>query len=100
MINNFYNSTATIKRLTYSGNKGTYANQTTIVGHLQQANPFFQQQLAQIYTLSHLFWCASDALVNINDNLTIDNITYSVKGIQSNNYGVNKHKELHLEKLN
>lgn len=99
MIERFYTDSASVERLTYTGNKATYASGATIAGHLQQATPFVQAQTASMYTLSHLFWCAVDANINVNDNITISGNKYSVKGIWTNSYGINQHKECHIEKL-
>jgi hypothetical protein len=99
MIERFYTNSASVQRLTYSGNKGTYGVAATVMGHLQQASPFVQAQTASMYTISHLFWCAIGSNIGVNDNVVISGATYSVKGIQTNNYGLNNHLEVHLEKL-
>jgi hypothetical protein len=99
MIERFFTDTATVRTLTYTGNKGTYSNSATVLGHLQQASPFVQAQTASMYTISHLFWCAVGSAIAVNDNVVISGATYSVKGIQTNNYGINEHLEVHLEKL-
>lgn len=99
MIQGKYDKTATVTRLAYTSGKGTYSTVATITGHLQQASANIQQQTAQMYTISHLFWTDTTANVNVNDKITIDTVDYSVKGIQMNDYGQNKHKELHIEKV-
>lgn len=99
MIERFYTITAAVTRLTYTSNKGTYSSVGSILGHLQQATAFAVAETASMYTLSHIFWTAVNANVNVNDNLTISGTKYSVKGIWLNNYRTNQHKELHLEKL-
>lgn len=70
-----------------------------ITGHLQQATPEQVNNLANVFTLSHLFWCASTSDVEVGDVLIIDEERYGVRAIQDNSFiGRNKHLELHLEK--
>lgn len=100
MIENTFSQIATVERLGYTDNKSSYAEQVDpIAGHLQQANAYVAVQAASMYTVSHLFWCRVDADVKVNDNLVIAGNTYSVNGIQTNDYGENKHLECHLERV-
>lgn len=99
MIERFYTDTATVQRLTVSSNKSTYSTVATIKGHLQQATPFVVAQTASMYTLSCLFWTYVTSNIQVNDNVTISGLKYSVKGVWKNNYGENQHLEVHLERL-
>lgn len=99
MIERFYTDTATVRRLSYVDNKSTYATVDTVDGHLQQATAYVVAQTASLYTLSHLFWCAVDSNIAVNDNVLIDGAEYSINGIWKNNYGRNDHLECHIEKL-
>lgn len=104
MISKFYTKTATVERQAWttdiSGNDITsISNVSSILGHLQQANPELIRSVVDRFTLSHLFWCASDSNILDGDVLIIDTERYGVRAIQNNAFvGKNTHLEVYLEK--
>jgi len=97
-IENFYTTTFTVKRFAYTGTKGSLSTQGTFVGHLQQALIEQVANIASKFTISHSIWCATDTDVNLGDQLEEGGDKYTVKAIQTNNYGGNDHLELLVEK--
>ena len=99
MIERFYTLQATVMRLSRTANKTAYASIGFEQGHLQQASANIVIQTASRYSLSHLFWCRVDAAIQVNDELTIELVKYSVKAIFVNSFGDNTHKEVHLAQV-
>lgn len=103
MIEDFYNKTATVKRQTPKtdgdGNKySEFSTIGTITGHKQQSRPEKVQNLDLDFTKTFDFWCDEDSNVETGDTLTIDSENYTVRAIQTNDYGKNQHLELIIEK--
>ena len=103
MIDRFYTKTVTVKRQEKKtdgdGNKySEFATVGTITGHLQQARAELAESLSMDLTKSFSLWCAVGADVEAGDTLTIDSVDYSVRAVQQNNTGGNKHLELIIEK--
>lgn len=63
-------------------------------GHIQQAGENLVASLGLTFTTAYTIWCPIDTDVRIGD--TIDSIDgrYSVKGIQKNDNGINRHLQL------
>ena len=91
--------TATIRRLTQSGSKHVYGSAGSIKCFVQPLDA----QVAQLYGI--VFGKASSCYlplssdVSESDQLTIDGVIYSVKGIMPRNYGNLAHKQAILEQL-
>lgn len=99
MISRFFITTFTVKRMNaYASNKTTEASVGTISGHLQQLTAELTQQLGMTMTKSFRVWCAVGSNVQEGDSLEEGGNTYSVKAVQTNNYGANQHLELLVEK--
>ena len=103
MIDRFYTKTVTVKRQEKKtdddGNKySEFATAGSITGHLQQARPELAESLGMDLTKTFSLWCAVGADVEAGDTIIIDSVEYSVRAIQQNNIGENKHLELILEK--
>jgi len=103
MIDRFYTETVTVGRQTKKtdddGNKySEFEEVGTITGHLQQARAELAESLGMDLTKSFSLWCAVGADVEAGDTLTIDSVEYSVRAVQENNVGGNKHLELIIEK--
>lgn len=98
MINRLFTTTFSIQRPEWSEDSAGLATVETFKGHLQQARPELAQQLGLALTKTFTIWCASDADVQEGDTLTSGDDTYSVRAVQTNNYGQNAHKELIAEK--
>lgn len=96
-IERFYTTTFTVKRFGYTANKGSLSTQGTFEGHLQQEDIERIQNLASKFTVSHSIWCAVGTDVNIGDQLETGGEKYTVRAIQTNNYGDNDHLELLVE---
>lgn len=107
MIEKWYNSTATVKRHIESGNTSEQSTIGTIDGHLQQARPELVESLNMDFSTAFTFWCAPDSDIKRADELIIeqgfpaspgDTEKYSVRAIQENYTGRNKHLEVVIER--
>ena len=105
MINGFYTTTFTVKRMVYGGsdvggdnNKSALETQGTFDGHIQQAKPDLIASLAQTYTLDHIIWCDRSEDVQKGDQLEEGSNKYTIEAIQDNSTGDNNHYELHVSK--
>ena len=104
MISRFYTQTGTIKRLqwTVDDDNNDIAEEVAgdnIKGHLQQASAELISNLADRYTISHIYWCDVDSEVRVGDVIEIGVERFGVRGIQDNSFvGTNKHLELQLER--
>lgn len=110
-IMRFFNKTATVSRMVVTPAqdaipateetpavpavmyKQERAETGDITGHLQQASAELAEEMGIKRTLAYLFWCSINADIKIDDTLEIDDINYTVVGVQSNDYGVNQHCE-------
>jgi len=103
MISNFYKTTFTIMRNSWT-NGDTYSNSTeteigTFIGHLQQATADLTENLNLNFTNRFIIWCNIDSGVAVGDRLTTGGKSYSVEAIQDNtSVGANKHLELMVER--
>jgi hypothetical protein len=97
-IEKHYTTTFTVQRMEWSGDSSGLATQGTISGHLQQARPEMAEAIGLRWTAVYTIWCDIDADVEVGDRLTEEDNVYSVRAIQKNNVGQNKHLELVIEK--
>lgn len=103
MIEKFYTKTITVLRNVWvdeSGYSGSSLDTVgTFKGHIQQVSPELASNLALNYTTSFAIWCKPNTDVKVGDILKCDNVTYSVRLIQDNNFvGLNRHWELVVER--
>lgn len=66
-------------------------------GHIQQADKEMVERYNMNYQTAFAIWCPITTNVQIGDILENDTDTYSVKAIQVNDIGSNKHLELAVE---
>lgn len=97
-IKRFYNTTFTVKRMVYTGDKSALVTNGTFKGYFQQLTQEKVSALAGSLKVSHAIWCDVDEDVNLGDVLEDGTIKYAVKAIQVNNIGGNKHLELLVDK--
>lgn len=110
MLSNKFNVSYSVQRMQWltdvDGNRySSLVNVTTSKGHLQQASKelveFFEMNFQKSYSL----WVSIDDDIQVGDTLTIDtsvnNVTtgdtFTVRGVQHNNYGMNPHLEVLIE---
>lgn len=95
-----FTTTFSVERMSWSGDSSALVSQGTFKGHLQQARPEQSEAIGLRWTITFTIWCAIDADVKMQDRLTVGSDVYSVRAVQTNNVGVNKHLELIVEKHN
>jgi len=88
--------TATVKRLTYSGDKATYGAVSSFSCHLQQLNKEETNFVGGVYGTMFNMYCALNEDVVVSDEVTIDSKVYLVKAIRDIEFGQNPHKEVVL----
>lgn len=98
MINDFFTTTFTISKMTWSGESSEMSTTGTFLGYIQQASPALAEQLGLNFTKTFTIWCPVDTQVKENDSLDDGTASYSVKAINKRDYGENKHLELVVEK--
>jgi NhaP-type Na+/H+ and K+/H+ antiporter len=99
MIERFYTTTATKKRMVYTNDKSTLSGTTTFNCHIQMAGSRTQEFDATL-KISHIIWCQKDTDVKVGDVLEVGSIKYKVKFIETHiitSTGENQHKELACE---
>ena len=97
-ITGFYTTSFTNKRMVYVGNKSSLATVGTFNGHLQQATPELAEQLSMVFTKTFTVWCDELTDIQEGDEVLEGSNKYSVKAVQLNTVGYNKHLELVIEK--
>lgn len=103
MIKDFFDTTFTVKRSTWttdgSGNPySTESSEGNFKGHVQQADPELVEQLALSITKTFAVWCPHGTDVTEGDTITDGTNTYSVRAVMDYGVGSNKHYELIVEK--
>lgn len=97
-ISRWWTQSATIQRLTTSGNVDTYQAQSALIACLIQAfEPTRQDYLAQTLFKPHRMWCALDADIKEDDIVLQSGKRYTVRGIVKREQGNNPHLEILLE---
>ena len=95
---NILDKTASVKRLTVSGNKEVYSASSSFNCALQPLSEVLAQQTGLDMTRSFRMYTEASASVTENDEVTIDSIVYKVRGIKFHDYGGTPHKSVLLEK--
>lgn len=103
MITGFFNHAFTIKRAgwTTDGEGNPYSAESTVgsfYGHKQQADQQLATSLGFSLTKTFSIWCESSVDIQEGDTITDGTDTFSVRAIQTNDYGSNPHLELLVEK--
>jgi hypothetical protein len=99
MINDFYQKLYVTRRPSWTtdeeGNAySEIAEVSQFYGHIQQASPELVESLGFTFTKLYSIWCPVNSDVETGDILLSTDGQYSVKAIQENNIGDNKHLQL------
>ncbi|MFA6158894.1 MAG: hypothetical protein WC763_04730 [Candidatus Paceibacterota bacterium] len=99
MISDFYKTLFVVKRSVWTtdGSDNPYSEEQEVgqfMGHIQQAAPELVQSLGLSLTKSFSIWCPVDTDVREGDSLTSVQGVYSVRAVQQNAVGSNKHLQL------
>lgn len=84
MIGSLFDTTATIKRLTYTSDVGTYAAvaSTTLYGFFAPLDPMKEPNQVSAGVQGYKFSTDGSATVYASDILTINSTDYQVKGLR------------------
>lgn len=99
-ISKFYNERFTVEGMIWYEETAELGEKVAFYGQRQM----LQAELAQGYGLSltgsYQIWCAIDTDVEVQDKITgADEMEYIIKAIRIRNNGINKHKELFVERI-
>ena len=99
MINEFFTTLYVIKRASWLTDEenNPYSGLVEVdqfMGHIQQAQAELIQSLALSLTTAFTIWCPIDTPVLSGDILESVDGQYSVKAVQKNNIGGNKHLQI------
>lgn len=102
MISDFFTTAYTITRPQWltdeAGNPYSAAVEVeTFSGHLQQARAELVANLGLSFTKTFLLWCPVTTDVKAGDSVTDGTNAYSVRAVQRNDIGENRHLELIVE---
>lgn len=98
-VGRFFTSTATISRMVEGvDGSGNYKAEPSVLCsfacHIQQAAPDMAQYIGEALARTFSVWCAHGVDVREGDRLTIGADAYTVRAIQHNGTGHNRHLEL------
>lgn len=101
-IDDFYNTTFTVFRNEWKIDEddNRYSELEEVgdfVGHLQQATKEMVQHYGLNFQTAFTIWCDVATDIKLADVITNGDYKYSVKAIQTNNYGENTHLEILVE---
>lgn len=99
MIQDLFTTYFTINRATWTADEegNAYSAESevgTFYGHIQQVSPNKVASLGLTLTDPYSIWCPIDTQVKAGDTVVSVNGQFSVKAIQINNVGDNKHLQL------
>jgi len=102
MLSNLNNFEYSLLRMEWKtdidGNR--YSENQSIVtgeGHIQQASKELTERYAMSFQNSFVVWLTIGTDIEIGDTLTSSGKTYTVRGINTLDYGINKHIEAVIE---
>lgn len=82
-MRHLFTTTATVNRLSYTGDKSTYSSVGTVDGYLEPIDPNMTgAAVAGIQAQSHTFKCDGSSDILATDRLTIASQDYAVAGIR------------------
>lgn len=93
-----FDETFTVKRISYSGNKGTFQTVGTFTGHIQMYSEQERVNIKEVASSSHRIWCSTDTDVETGDKIEKGSDVYSVKYINERTYGRNAHLEVYVQR--
>lgn len=93
-------TSATIKRLSYSSDKGTYSTVAgvTLYGFFEPLDPSQMPADVKMAQQGYRFFVDGASTVYASDMLTIDSVDYAVRGLRRYTAGSIDHLEILLEK--
>lgn len=102
MIDRFFTTSITNKRMSWSNESSAEVSVGTFKGHIQQAGPEHSELVGEAWGQTFLIWCAIGTDIEAGDSITVASGTYSgtysVKNVQNNDTGVNAHLEVTIIK--
>lgn len=98
MINLRDVKTFQVQRQVWVDDMSDEENVGEVTGTLQQASQQFALSLNLTVSKTFLLWLPVNSDVKDGDVLIDNDTSYAVKGIQKNDYGINKHTEVVLER--
>lgn len=99
-IEKFFTTTFTLFRQTWSNESSAEVSQSSFVGHIQQTNERYQNELDIAYGLGYKIWCAFTTDIQAGDRVNDGTNDYSVKTVVEHYTGPNKHKTVIVIKDN
>jgi hypothetical protein len=84
--------------MVWTGEVAELASNLNFFGHIQQANAELTQSLGLTFTKAFSVWCPLSTDVLEGDEIVGDGGTFVVKAIKNLSIGLNKHKQLFVEK--
>lgn len=101
-IEKFYTTTITNARMAWSNESSAEVSVGSFSGHVQQATPEYTEFIGEAWGKVFLIWCDEATDIEAGDTITIASGdyagTFSVKNIQINATGNNKHFEVTIIK--
>lgn len=102
MIERLFDKTFTVQRNQWSKDEDNndfseLVEVGELRGHMQQASAEMVERFALNFQTAFSVWCAIDADVKKGDTLLLDDQTFTVKAIKTNDYGRNPHLQLMIE---
>jgi|SRR3989339_680580 len=97
-IDRFYNTTFYAWRDVWSGDSSAEQEQSSFVGHIQQAGEELSEHLGLKYGLAFRIWCDEGTDAEVGDRLSDGINTYHIRSIRKRqSFGNNMHRELIVE---
>jgi hypothetical protein len=97
-IERFFTNTFVVSRMEWSNESSAEVSAGTFKGHIQQAQPEASEHVGEAWGKTFVIWCDESTDVQSGDSISVASGnyagTYSVKQIQNNATGDNKHLEL------
>jgi len=98
MISKFYTKEFSNSRMVWYNETAQRDDTITFKGHLQQITADRAEHLGLNFSKSYVIWCPLDTDVKEGDLLSNNGDNYKVKAIKDLDVGLNRHKEVYVEK--
>lgn len=99
MIERFYTTSFTVKRMVWAGGKSSLSEVATFDGHIQQGtDERFQEYKGLTFTKAFTIWAPTSVNVVEGDIVNDGTNDYSVRLFQNREIGANSHNEIIVEK--
>lgn len=96
-IQRFFQTLFTIKRMVWTDESSELSTVGSFYGHIQQTPADELPTLDSAYGKSHQVWCPVDTDVKTGDVIETGGISYSIRAINTRNYGTNQHLQLTIQ---